>query len=300
MNSQTPIHITIHNVHFCLGTQNVGGSEPPPAGARQAAQRSAWVPYALIPVFPTNGSTHNVHPSTTSGLGTICAHWKEDNGQNIPDDVKALVYPKSHYHAAGLPTTPPSDAVSGNSSDGGVNWHWNNAVSQEVKGADHTQAGVDNVLVLWRQDGTTWSLVTDRVTFSGVTDNTGTCMGSSAPESFPAIQGMIFPAVWLVPIKGFKEAPLGLFNGNWALRQLSGTPTFTWCNGGDGKLSPSVKLYCHSAKGWQLALRLQQIQINYTLPWKKNPFGPLRFPAHQAKIAPLGAVTLPAIDASPM
>jgi hypothetical protein len=305
MNSQTPIHITIQNINVCLGTQNLGASEAPPAEAppgvgRQLSRPGVVVPFALTPVFPANGSTHNVHPVSTSAMGTICAHWREDNGQNIPSDVKALVYPQSHFHAPGLPTTPPTNAVSGDPQNAGVDWHWNNTVSQEIPGADHTSSGVANVLVLWRRDGSTWSLVADRVTFSGVTDTTGACMGSSSSESFAAVQGMIFPAVWMAPVRGFRGAPLGVFNGNWALRQVETAPGYTWCNGGDGQLSPSVKLHCHPAKGWQLALRHRQVRIDYALPWKKNPFGPLRFPAGQAQIDSAGAVPLPAVDVSPV
>ena len=70
----------------------------------------------------------------------------------------------------------------------------------------------------------------------------------------------------------------------------------TWDNGGDDGGAVKVTLTLDKQSEWHLTLAVQQIRIAYTLPLQGHAFGPLKFPARQENVAPVGLVALPAIE----
>lgn len=260
----------------------------------------------FIPSIPTTGQLLATRPDPATGLGFICARVTFGSSEFLPLEVKALVYPAMHYPQA-ITINPPSVAVTGIASAGGMVWNYNG--TQEVPGVAHTPAGAPNRMAVWTRDDTGWDF-DGSVSFLARTGGSGPCGTPGSPStgsssstgsgssSFTGPRGRIYPAVWCVAASGFPGEHLGAFNATWALRQSAGATTPAWDNGGDGKLAVRVTLTLDAKQGWILTFALHALHVSYTLPFQDNAFGPLRFAKKRAKVGGAGTVSLPAVDVS--
>lgn len=290
---RTNITIRFDTVNICFGTQIT--AEPSPSGKTTQEQR---IKALFSPGVPQPDKTLPVRPSTSSALGTICASVTYPLGSS-PDEVRAFVYPAEYFPSPPPGDTPPTQAMPGTSSTTGttVCWTWNSG--NPVPGANYSMGGNANQLAIWKKTAGTWHF-DGTVPFTGVTGTTGPCgsgsgSGSGSKQSVSP-PGKTFPAIWCAVIRGFSGTPLPSLNANWALRQVAKASVPTWDNGGGDGGTVKVTLTLDKQRGWDLTLAVQQIRITYTLPFRDHAFGPLHFPARQENVAPVGMVSLPAID----
>jgi hypothetical protein len=260
---------------------------------------------------PSVNALHPVRPSTTAGVGTICA---TATFTDPPTQVFAQVVttPDVLGQAPQLVTVVPGRQISS------TTWSWSdlNPTANPLPGARYSEFGRENFLVVWSRDAECdpWSrtIVLFRGT-AGTNDPCGTpsgnpCGSGSGPISGSgSISGSVggpvhiaqtFPAFWVVPIAGFTSGPFVAFNAAWALRNDRKAPHPTWHNDADGQSAPSVKLVLCPKNGWELTLVHLGNQAKYIVPFDGNIFGPVSFSSHVAKVGKHGDVKCPSIHAS--